>query len=63
MPELIIFILGIFVTLFTFAAVILIGMSEAQDLREAEILDPNADGRARRAHVADRLRSLPEDNG
>ncbi|MHC4141135.1 MAG: hypothetical protein ACYTEI_03405 [Planctomycetota bacterium] len=63
MPELIIFILGIFVTLFTFAAVILIGMSEAQDLREAEILDPNADGRARGAHVADRLRSLPEDNG
>jgi hypothetical protein len=62
MPELIIFILGVVVTLWTFVAVILIGMSEAQDLREAEVLDRNADERARRAYAADRLGSLQEDN-
>ena len=39
MPDIIIFILGVIVTLFAVVAVILIGKSEAQDLREAGILD------------------------
>ncbi|MHC4080236.1 MAG: hypothetical protein ACYS15_09360 [Planctomycetota bacterium] len=63
MPDLIIFMLGVVVTLFAVIAVILIGMSEAQDLREAGILDPSADGRARGAHPADRLSSLKGEKG
>jgi hypothetical protein len=62
MPELLIFILGVVVTLFALVAVILIGISEAQDLREAGILEPSADGTARPAHAADRPRSLQVDN-
>ncbi|MHC4420570.1 MAG: hypothetical protein ACYTE6_00480 [Planctomycetota bacterium] len=57
MPDLIIFMLGVVVTLFTVVAVILIGASEAQDLREAGILDPGTDGRAPGGAAADRLRS------
>jgi hypothetical protein len=50
------------VTLFAVVAVILIGISEAQDRREAGIPEPSTDGRARGAYGAERLKSLQSEN-
>ncbi|MHC4217109.1 MAG: hypothetical protein ACYSU7_01505 [Planctomycetota bacterium] len=58
MSDLIIFLLGLVVTAFTLVAVILTGISEAQDLREAGVLNLGAKRRARGAAAADRMKSL-----
>jgi hypothetical protein len=61
MPDIIIFILGVIVTLFTLVAVMLIGQSEARELREAGLLETRGQGPTQEARAADRSRAAGAD--